>query len=253
MADIYTKMSDIVDLGEEANDFLIKAAAYLHLKYDLQDEEAFTAEDFPREVSEFCDTFMRSIETPYSDEIVDLGVKFERDQKGVWIHSEEVVELEYVSQLIKDVMEKFDVDRPVAFQWSDGSSKPLVGAFGGGACVITKDEIRTQASTGFIHDTLKEIRGEKRVKMTLDRFLTLQESERRALIQEVQVEITDVDRKALEDAWFERADFLNPEDILSILKEGFTGMRERSDAELVCDILAEDPDFNFGQGPRPGA
>jgi hypothetical protein len=48
------------------------------------------------------------------------------------------------------LLQKFDPEGQVAFEWSEDCSKPRIDAFGGGAAFITAKEIKTMTTADWL-------------------------------------------------------------------------------------------------------
>lgn len=59
------------------------------------------------------------------------------DQFTLWVHSDESVNLDVLSDLLSSYLERFHPDRAIVLEWSNTCSKPRPDGFGGGICVIT--------------------------------------------------------------------------------------------------------------------
>lgn len=128
MANYYTKFSVVLKLPNEA------AQAYA---LDLAHQASQTKQggerpaNFPPELA---------------DSIEDWNFETDADSPaeghGIWLHSEEGG-VDALCALLQHLLRKFDPQGRVAFEWSHDCSKPRVDAYGGGAAVITAQEIRT--------------------------------------------------------------------------------------------------------------
>lgn len=88
--------------------------------------------DQAQAVEQTLNEFKEGIESGY--------VQYEIDEHGLWVYADEFGDVEYAAQLTQVLIKKFDLN-PVGFQWAETCSKPQVDSFGGGACVVSKDEI----------------------------------------------------------------------------------------------------------------
>ena len=83
----------------------------------------------------------------------DFSWKFHEteDEPHLWIYSAESGDLEHVAAIVQAFLKKFYPDQGFGLQWASTYSKPLIGAFGGGAMYVNA-EGATFATT---HDALR--------------------------------------------------------------------------------------------------
>ncbi len=68
---------------------------------------------------------------------------------GLWLHSENGG-IDAVCVFVQHLLQKFDPQGRVAFEWSHDCTKPRLDAFGGGAAVITAKKIKTMNTAGWL-------------------------------------------------------------------------------------------------------
>ncbi len=66
----------------------------------------------------------------------------EEDKDGVWLHSE-CGGIDAVCLFIQHLLQKFDLQGHIAFEWSHDCTKPRTDSYGGGAAFITSTEIES--------------------------------------------------------------------------------------------------------------
>ena len=71
----------------------------------------------------------------------DIEVVHEAAETGSRFGSEISGDVDYTADLVQAFLRRFDLDVVVAFEWSYSCSKPQVGAFGGGAVVISRRNV----------------------------------------------------------------------------------------------------------------
>ena len=71
----------------------------------------------------------------------DFSFKFcdEEDEPHLWVYSTESGDLDQVVALVQAFLKKFYPDKGFGLQWASTCSRPLLGAFGGGAVYVTAD------------------------------------------------------------------------------------------------------------------
>lgn len=67
------------------------------------------------------------------------GFTAELEPKGMWIYGEESINIEHTELLVSRLVDELDL-KPVTISWAYTCSKPRIDEFGGGACVIRKDQ-----------------------------------------------------------------------------------------------------------------
>lgn len=131
MADYYTKYSVVIPMSAERS-------AYAKSVYDASGDAVFSGskEGMPEALAD-------------DEDYID-GFCFECvvQSDGIWINGWEGG-LESAIKFIQHLLEHFNDDGTVVFEWACDCSKPRVDAYGGGAVRITRHEIET-VSTGEI-------------------------------------------------------------------------------------------------------
>lgn len=129
MADYFTHFSLILKLNQSAREYALSLAqtAKEHLF-------AEAPEGFPTELTE-------SLE--------DWHFEAEECPEGIWLHSYEGG-VDAVCAFIQHLLKKFKLKDRVGFEWSFDCSKPRTDAYGGGAAVITSEEIKSFTTTAWL-------------------------------------------------------------------------------------------------------
>lgn len=65
--------------------------------------------------------------------------------------------IEGTAMLIQAYLKDLEIGKPVAFMWGEDCDRHRPDGFGGGACLVTRDEIRIQSAHGLIDDWVKEL------------------------------------------------------------------------------------------------
>ena len=76
---------------------------------------------------------------------------------GIWMHSS-YGGIDAVCAFIQHLLQKFDPNGCVSFQWSDDCSKPRIDAYGGGAAIITANRIKSINTGQWIQQQTKRLR-----------------------------------------------------------------------------------------------
>lgn len=160
MANNYLEFSEALEIKtEEEEKWLMKYSEPIENIEELIDEDGEIDEDLAEKYYEDLD---------YEDEIRDWGSfcvamegTFEDKNREAWIYSEEYGDPYQVACLVKALFKKFGREDWWQLSWAEYCSKPRVGEFGGGAFVVTKDEIRWLNMGDWVADTIKELENEK--------------------------------------------------------------------------------------------
>ncbi len=66
------------------------------------------------------------------------GVAVDVEDDGIWIHSDENINVEHVEIIARALIEELEIDKPFYCSWNYSCSKPVVDEFGGGCFVIVR-------------------------------------------------------------------------------------------------------------------
>ena len=124
MADYYTNFSVVLPLTKQQQAYAFEIAKQVE-EHRLQDQELPT--DFPKVLS---------------DELENWAFETEITEKGLWLHSQSGGQ-DAACVFIQHLLQRFKFAEGVKFEWSHDCSKPRTDAFGGGAALVTKDEIKS--------------------------------------------------------------------------------------------------------------
>ena len=129
MADYFTNLSLFVPLPDKAaQEYALDLAAKA---------EAAIMEDDP-----LLDDFPEDLREVIEDWRFETVGETEPNKWGLWLHSGDGG-VDAICAFIQHLLQKFDTQGRVAFEWSNDCSKPRVDAFGGGAALVTATEIKT--------------------------------------------------------------------------------------------------------------
>lgn len=130
MADYYTHFSLILKLNDEQKRYALDIAKK-GSDYSSTDE---VPDGFPACLVDVLDIWI--FET-------------EEEKEGIWLHSENGG-IDAACEFIQHLLQKFEFDAYVAFEWSQDCTKPRVDAFGGGAAFITATEIESMTTSEWL-------------------------------------------------------------------------------------------------------
>ena len=132
MAHHSTNFSLVVNLPDEAAQTYALDLARQASRLNQGDEaEAGFPADLQEHIEDWC--FKTDADTPANNH-------------GLWLHSSNGG-IDAVCAFLQHLLQKFDPAGQVTFEWSHDCSRPLTDAYGGGAAIITAQEIKSM-STG---------------------------------------------------------------------------------------------------------
>jgi len=135
MADYFTNFSLVINLAKETEQ---EYALDLAHKASLVQQGEPLPDDFPP-------ALVDAIEDWHFETVADdSGTKH-----GLWLHSI-YGGVDAVCLPIQHLLQKFDPQGKVSFEWSHDCSKPRVDAYGGGAAIITATEIKSMSTAAWL-------------------------------------------------------------------------------------------------------
>jgi hypothetical protein len=135
MADYFTRVSFIVPLDEErakwANQLLVA----------LDQDECL------------CEAEYLDISRSLRDEDNDwTGVESKVVDDGLWVIAEDNANVPVLMRWMQYLTQRFDINDTWGFEWAHDGTRPLLDAYGGGACAITKSKIETMTTCDWLTD-----------------------------------------------------------------------------------------------------
>jgi len=135
MADYYTKFSVIMHLPNEAAQKYALDLADKAGRFQQEDERP---DDFPASLIDVIE--MWNFET----------MAHNSDGKwGIWLNAENGG-VDAACSFIQHLLQELDPSGRVCLEWSNDCSKPRVGAYGGGAAIITAKNIKSMSTAEWI-------------------------------------------------------------------------------------------------------
>jgi hypothetical protein len=131
MANYYTNFSLVLKLSEKQKRYALDLANK-GSNYSTDDQ---VPDGFPVSLVDALDEWFFEIED---------------EKEGLWIHSENGG-IDAACLFIQHLLQKYDLQGHIAFEWSHDCSKPRVDAFGGGAAIVTATEIKTLNTSDWIN------------------------------------------------------------------------------------------------------
>jgi len=131
MADYYTNFSLVLKLNAELKQYALDLA---------KKAEANRSNDEP-----VPDGFPASL----AEVIEDWNFDTEDHKDGIWLHSD-CGGIDAACLFIQHLLQKFDIQGHIAFEWSYDCTQPRVDAFGGGAAFITSTEIESMTTSDWL-------------------------------------------------------------------------------------------------------
>ena len=133
MADYFTNFCLVMPLPDEAAQKYVLALATQAESIRLEDEQM--PDDFPASLR---------------DVVEDWCFNTEPESNGICLHSQ-YGGIDAVCAFIQHLLQKFAPHGCVKFEWSHDCSKQRVDAYGGGAAIITAQEIKTINTGEWLH------------------------------------------------------------------------------------------------------
>jgi hypothetical protein len=139
MADYFTNFSLVICLANETEQAYALDLAH---KASLAQQGDELPADFPKALVDM-------IEDWHFETVADnSGTNY-----GLWLHSI-YGGVDAVCLFIQHLLQKFDPQGKVSFEWSHDCSKPRVDAYGGGAAFITAQEIKTMSTAAWLNQQM---------------------------------------------------------------------------------------------------
>ena len=137
MADYFTNFSFIITLpSAEAQAYALE----LHSQASASFSGDALPEDFPDELKSSVEDWCFEADADHSD-----------GKPALWLHSSNGG-IDAVCAFVSHLLEKFDPQGRVEFEWSNDCSKPRTDAYGGGAALITATEIKTMSTSEWLRE-----------------------------------------------------------------------------------------------------
>jgi hypothetical protein len=131
MADYFTHFSLVFTLpNAEAQSYALQLAGQAG-RIQQGDEQPG---DFPKELTAIIEDWCFETEADTSE-----------NQPALWLHSSNGG-VDAVCVFIQHLLQRFDPQGRVTFEWSHDCSKPRTDAYGGGAAIITARKIKTMST-----------------------------------------------------------------------------------------------------------
>lgn len=137
---------------------------------NVTDEEAnWCLEEHKKDFNDWC-------EPDLSYDFWDFGLELEESEldgsKQIWIYSDgDTANVEALADFLAIFLEKFRPDDIIWFEWANTCSKLVLGSFGGGACVVSKEGQKFFDTFDWAYETQEEILKNREI----DRLADLQD------------------------------------------------------------------------------
>ena len=139
MADYYTNFSMVLSLANQTEQAYALDLAH---KASLAQQGDELPADFPKALANMIEDWQFETEPDNSG-----------TGHGLWLHSMNGGQ-DAVCGFIQHLLQKFDPQGRVTFEWSHDCSKPRVDAYGGGAAFITAKEIKSMSTAAWLSDQI---------------------------------------------------------------------------------------------------
>lgn len=141
MADYFTNFSFILLLPTA------EAQTYA-LELHHQGSSGFSGDDLPKD-------FPHELKDQIEDWCFEAEADHHEGRAALWLHSSNGG-IDAVCAFVSHLLEKFEPDGFVNFEWSNDCSKPRTDAYGGGAAIITATAIRTMSTCEWLQQNSSE-------------------------------------------------------------------------------------------------
>lgn len=165
MADYFTKTSFAFTLPEAQAKNLVAYISHLSdVAEDVNEDEGPEGWPDAASVIEGADSHV-GFEASIAD-----GFDLSEGEAAVWIRDDEgMVNIDLLVYVLEEAVRKFEISKPITFEWANDCSKPRIDAYGGGSAVIGRmpsGEVvsMTKNSTENVGDMLANLE-EKRLEI----------------------------------------------------------------------------------------
>jgi hypothetical protein len=147
---------------------------FTHLSFEFSmptDEAADKAIALLREI-EACiedETVKPGLEAfePFVKDGIGPDLAVESEGNAVWVSDDwGCPNLDLLVAWLQEALRRFHPDGAVGFEWATGCSKKRVGAFGGGAAFVTKDEEQWINGYGWLEEQTKRFEKDNKVAVS---------------------------------------------------------------------------------------
>lgn len=93
------------------------------------------------------------------EEDLDFSWSFDDDEvegMGLWVYAEDAGNIEHVVLLVRAFLKKFRPKTCWTLEYADTCSRPRIGAFGGGAVLVTATDAQWLSTSTWRHDQVKK-------------------------------------------------------------------------------------------------
>jgi len=97
------------------------------------------------------DSFPAELQANLEDWCFEVEVGKVEQQPGLWLHSSDGG-IDAVCAFIQHLLQRFNLPETVTFEWSHDCTKPRTDAYGGGAAIITAQEIKSMSTGQWLHE-----------------------------------------------------------------------------------------------------
>ena len=139
MADYFTNFSLVISLTNETEQAYALDLAH---KASLAQQGDELPDDLPKALVDMTEDWQ------FETLADNSGTQY-----GLWLHSMNGG-VDAVCAFIQHLLQKFDPQGKVSFEWAHDCSKPRVDAYGGGAAVITAKEIKTMSTAAWLNEQI---------------------------------------------------------------------------------------------------
>ncbi len=154
MADYYTKVSITVAMTAEQYAWLNRLHTAVVDRVFGDTEEGWLPEP------DIAEPYAALAEFEDGCGIEAFDYQADGAEPGLWLYGD-TVNCDYLAALLQQFLIYADEARYITFEWANDCSRPRTDAFGGGAFVVSRDDIRGMATSTWCEETMKQMDAEK--------------------------------------------------------------------------------------------
>lgn len=153
MANYYTQLSFAVVMPKEHYDWITR--------FDQACEQAMCIDIMDDSVIHEIDPELEELAkdaTGYEYAGISMEYMENETDPFLWIYADECANAEYIGFILQKYLQYFGIkDRFIGFEWANTCSKPRLDEFGGGAAVVSHDDMKFMNTGRWIEKTIREM------------------------------------------------------------------------------------------------
>lgn len=155
MANYYTKFSFVVEVSAAIKTYALNL---FEAGEHFSNGDGALPDDFPKELAAILKGTAHF--NPFTEEAWQF--EMEDQDEGLWFHHDESGNVDNVGAFVSHLLKKLPDNKRVVFEWACDCSRPVLDGYGGGACVVTKDQIKILGTGDLIQKMLNELKEDEK-------------------------------------------------------------------------------------------